>query len=197
MTTPQDPAGQQPGQSWPVPPSSGYPGATPPSAGGWVAGQSGPPAQRPKEVDISFWLWVTSIVLGLVGLLFFVGQFDTIRDTVLDEVRRQAQRQGETLNEQELQSFASAALAVAVTFSLLFAAGQLLLASLMRKGRNWARIVLAVLGGFIALSRLLSLGAEPGGPSVLAGVGLIVLIGAIVTMFLPAANPWFWPRPKI
>lgn len=67
----------------------------------------------------------------------------------------------------------------------------------MRKGRNWARIVLAVIGGLGVLSGFYSLTTESGGQLALTVVSLIVVIGAIVTMFLPGANPWFRPRPGV
>lgn len=163
----------------------------PPPVGGFEPVAAGPAGPRPKEVDLSFWLWVTSFVLGLVGLVFFVGEFDTIRDTAMEEARRQ----GGAIDEAQLDSITTTALVVGVIFSGLVSAVQLLLAFFMRKGRNWARIVLAVIGGLGVLSGFFSLTAESGGQLALTVVSLIILIGAIVTMFLPGASPWFRPRP--
>lgn len=188
MTTPQDPPGQPPEQAPPVFP--GYPGSTPPTGGVVPSGPVGP---RPKEVDYSFWLWVTNFALGLVGLIFFVGEFDTIRATAMEEARRQ----GGAIDEAQLESITTTALIIAVIIGVLFSALQVLFAYFMRKGRNWARIVLAVFGGLGVLSGLYSLATESGGQLALSMISLLVVIGAIVTMFLAAANPWFRPRPGI
>lgn len=152
-------------------------------------------APRPKEVELSFWLWVTSFVIGLIGLSLFVGQYDTIRDTALEEARREAQRQGGSLDIAQIETVTTVFLVIGVIIGLVFSLVQLLLAFFMRKGRNWARIVLAVIGGISLLFGLLSLTGIAGGQLALTVVSLIVLIGAIVTMFLPGANPWFRPRP--
>ncbi|MGH4017326.1 MAG: hypothetical protein ACRDSL_26055, partial [Pseudonocardiaceae bacterium] len=167
----------------------------PPSAVGFAP--AGPVGPRPKEVDLSFWLWVTSFVLGLVGLVFFVGEFDTIRDAAVDEARRQTQREGGAIDEAQLESITATILVIGVIIGVLLSAVQLLIAFFMRKGRNWARIVLAVIGGLGVLSGFYSLTTESGGQLALTVVSLIVVIGAIVTMFLPGANPWFRPRPGV
>lgn len=70
----------------------------------------------------------------------------------------------------------------------------------MRKGRNWARIVLAVLGGLSALSLLLGF-ANAGSLLGLGGLGvlsvlisvvqLVLLLGAILLMFRGGANAYF------
>lgn len=188
MTTPQD--DRQVGQQ-PAPVS--YSGSMPPPPGGFPAGV--PVGPRPKEVDLSFWLWVTSFVLGIVGLIVFLGEFDTIRDTAVQEARRQVQRDGSPLDEAQLQSITNAVLIGGVVIGLLVSAVELLFAMFMRKGRNWARILLTVFGGIGVVSGLYSLTTEAGVQLALTVVSLPVVIGAIVTMFLPAANPWFRPRP--
>jgi hypothetical protein len=63
----------------------------------------------------------------------------------------------------------------------------------MYKGRNWARIVLAVFGGLRLLSLPIVLIGLTGALLVIGVLQLPLLIGAIVTMFLPAANAWSGP----
>lgn len=176
-------------QSAPAP----YPGSMPPPPGGFPPGAGTGP--RPKEVDLSFWLWVTSFVLGIVGLIVFLGEFDTIRDTAVEEARRQVQREGSPLDEAQLESITSAVLIGGVVIGLLISAVELLFALFMRKGRNWARILLTVFGGIGVVSGLYSLTTESGVQLALTVLSLPVVIGAIVTMYLPAANPWFRARP--
>lgn len=79
---------------------------------------------------------------------------------------------------------------------LLISAVQLLFAFFMRKGRNRARITLAVIGVVSVLFGASSLAAAPAFPLILSLISYLVVIGAVVTMFLPAANPWFRPRPE-
>jgi len=141
---------------------------------------SPPVPQRPKEVTLSFWLWVTSLVAGLVSWAFLVSQYDTIGGTELGQVK-------ETI---------AVVLAVSLTIDLLFSAVQLMFAFSMRKGRNGARIAIAVTGVLRVLLGLFSLVDAAGGQLALLVITLIISIGAMVTMFLPGANPWFRPRPK-
>lgn len=169
----------------------------PPPVGGFPPAGIGPApvGPRPKEVELSFWLWVASFAIGLIGLLLFVGQYDTIRDTALEEARREAQRQGGSLDVAQIETITTVVLVIGVIIGLVFSLVQLLFAFFMRKGRNWARIVLAVIGGISVLFGLVSLTGIAGGQLALTGISLIILIGAIVTMFLPGANPWFRSRP--
>lgn len=181
MTSPQDPLG---GQYQPAPPLPPHP-----------EGAATSPGSRPKEVDISFWLWVASFVIGLFGLVYFVGEFDTIRDTALEEARKAALRGGRPIDEQQIGAIINASLIVGVVIGVVLCAVQLLFAFLMRKGRNWARIVLAVIGGLSILSGFFSL-TDVSGELPLNLLGLLIVAGAVGTMFLPGANPWFRRRPS-
>ena len=78
---------------------------------------------------------------------------------------------------------------------LLLVVAQVIFVFLMRGGRNWARIVLAVLGGLVVLFGLIGFAGTTGAMGAGSLLQLLLLIGAIVTMFLPAANAWFCPRP--
>lgn len=183
MTTPQDPQDHQfPRYPEPMPPE----GAT----------SAGPVGTRPAEVDLSFKLWVASCVLAMIGLVYFVVDFDTISAAAREEVRRQFALQGDPVTEAQLESFSNAAFVGGIIFILLASAVQLLLAFLMVTGRNWARIVLAVLSAISVLLGLGSLMSGPGLSLVLNLIGYLVVIGAVVTMFLPAANSWFRSRSR-
>ncbi|MEO6089857.1 MAG: hypothetical protein ABIQ18_42785 [Umezawaea sp.] len=106
--------------------------------------------QPPKLIDLARWLWIGSAVLGSVAFLLEV----TNSDLLITELRK-AQPD---IGQNELDG----AMSAAVLFSLL-ACGLLVLvhamiANRMAQGRNWARIVLTVLGGggiLIGLARLL------------------------------------------
>jgi hypothetical protein len=81
-----------------------------------------------------------------------------------------------------------------VVVALLVDVAVLVFAVLMRGGRNWARIVLAVVGGLRVLILLFILIAGAGGPMV--AVLFLLVAAAVTTMFVPAANAWFVPRQR-
>ncbi len=145
---------------------------------------------RPKEVEISFWLWIGALVLGVVGAAIAYPQFDQIRANTID----QALAQDPTLDRSSFESIITGAFVAGVVIWLLFVVAEFVFVFLMRGGRNWARIVLAVLGGLFVLVGLFGLVVSAEATSVTGLLQLLLLIGAIVTMFLPAANAWFEPR---
>jgi hypothetical protein len=106
--------------------------------------------QPPKSIDLARWLWIGSAVLGSVAFMLEV----TNSDLLITELRKAQPDIG--------QSELDGAMSAAVLFSLL-ACGLLVLAhatiaNRMARGRNWARIVLTVLGGggiLLGLARLL------------------------------------------
>ncbi|MBV9143415.1 MAG: hypothetical protein JO115_21270 [Pseudonocardiales bacterium] len=154
---------------------------TPLPPGDYPTGQAPLRGTRPKEVEISFWLWIATFVLGVLGLSVTYSQ---VRAQMVD----QALAQNPTVDQSMVERFTTAVFVVV----LLVGAIELLFVFLMRAGRNWARIVLAVIGGIGVFAGLFGLVAGAG--SVAGLLQLLLLIGAMVTMFLPAANAWFRPR---
>ncbi|MGH3824368.1 MAG: hypothetical protein ACRDRA_16290 [Pseudonocardiaceae bacterium] len=147
-------------------------------------------ANRPKEVDASFWLWISAFVVSLLGTFFSYQQIKEIQA----EAIRQALAENPELDQTAFESITTAAFSVGLVLGLLFLAVQIVFVFLMRGGRNWARIVMAVLGGLSLLFGLIGL-LSFSGPMLVTGLlQFLLLIGAIVTMFLPAANAWFRPR---
>lgn len=148
---------------------------------------------RPKEVEISFWLWIATLVLGGLGAVITYFQIDEIRAQAVNETLAD----NPTLDPSVVENAATAGLVVGVVIGLLLIAAQVAFVFLMRGGRNWARIALAVLGGLGVLVGLLGLAGSSGALGAGSLLQLLLLIGAIVTMFLPAANAWFRPhRPE-
>lgn len=116
-------------------------------------------------------------------------QTPTDRD-ILDWTRA-TNSEGET--EALLASLPSMAVTLqaigALVGALVFDAVMLVFTLVMRRGHNWARIVLAVFGSLRLLFLLFALIA--GAANAVTAVLLLLLVAAIVTMFLPAANAWF------
>ncbi len=166
----------------------------PPPSGGYPAGPAPLRGTRPKEVETSFWLWIASVVLGVVGALITYPQIQQLQADAID----QTLAQDPTLDRAVIESAATVGLIVGIVIGLLILAAELVFVFLMRGGRNWARIVLAVLGGLGVLFGLVGLAGITGSMGAGSLVQLLLLIGAIVTMFLPAANAWFRPhRPEL
>ena len=104
----------------------------------------------PKLVDLARWLWIGSAALGSLGFLLEV----TSGDLLLTELRK-AQPD---LGQSELDGAMSAAVLFSVLACGLLVLVHAMIANRMARGRNWARIVLTVLGGggiLLGLMRLL------------------------------------------
>lgn len=143
---------------------------------------------RPKEVEISFWLWIATLVLGVVGVVITYSRINQIRAEAINRTLTQ----NPSVDQSMIDSAMTTAFVTGIVVVLLVVAAEFVFVLLMRGGRNWARIVLAVLGGVGVLFGLI--GFATGAWSVIGLLQILLLIGAIVTMFLPAANAWFQPH---
>jgi uncharacterized membrane protein YfcA len=130
---------------------------------------------------------MVNLTLGAISSLLALTQIDRLRTEAINQVATQ----NPTLDRSMIESVASAALTGTVMIGLVFVAAGFLFAFLMRGGRNWARIVLAVLGSLFGLFALLSLASASGPTAVSALVQLLLVVAAIVTMFGSQANAWF------
>ncbi|MCX4671345.1 hypothetical protein OG453_32470 [Streptomyces sp. NBC_01381] len=148
----------------------------------------------PPPVHTAFALWITAVAAGVFEMVLAVGGLIADGDTTAGEI--------------------AGGLVVRMT---VFSAA-VLLAVQLRRGRNWARWVLAVgLGGFGTASLVvgpvqwLADGHAPldafrdlGVVDALFGASRVLhlsaVLGALVLMFVPAANAWFkassGARPK-
>jgi len=165
----------------------GQPGYGPAGAGGAIV--------PPGDVQTSFWLWIGVIVLGVIGAIVAFVQLGSLGPQI-------AAAAGATGD--------SAATAVTVgiviggVVALVIVALELLFAIFMRRGRNWARIVLTVFG---ALGILISLPGLLGGSTatingqvvgtgsvastILTVLSIILTVAAIVFAFRKPVNDYF------
>lgn len=169
-------------QQWPAPqpPPGGHPVPGPP-----------PREPRPRTVEISFWLWMVILTFGAVSSLLALAQIDRLRTEAINQMAAQ----DPTLDRSTIESVATGALIGTVLVGLVFVTIGFVFAFLMRGGRNWARIALAVLGGLAVLVGLFGLVNVSGPTAVTSFVQLLLVAGAIVTMFGSQANAWF-RRPR-
>ncbi|WP_369135137.1 hypothetical protein [Modestobacter sp. I12A-02662] len=151
-------------------------GAYPNAPAGWQGGGApAAPTERPSTVKLGIGAFLLSTVLGLLGSLL------TFSD--LNRVAAQLGRDS-GLSESE----ASAVVTTGVVISLLFVAAYLLVIWFAWQGRNWARIVLWVLGGLSLASAFAAPGAETG---ILGFLQLLLVLVGVVALALKPSNHWY------
>lgn len=153
--------------------------APPPLSESELRGTTEPAGPAPKEVQVSFWLWIAGAVLSVIGALFGFTQ----RDALLEEVRTRPD--AGQFSEAQLDALVTTSLVVGVLIAIVLAGLFVLFAFKARAGRNWARIVLAIL----AVLAVLALGV--GGFSAAGVISTIMTVVAAVLLFLPASNRYF------
>jgi hypothetical protein len=194
MTNPNDPYAQQGGH-----PQGQQPGGYPQQGGYAQQGQPGFPAPpplghsdmasavKPPAVDTAYLLWLVaagvSILANIIG--FFTAQA-ILEQTLGDlgpEFRAAIEAQGPSYG--------------GIIFSLIISAIWVVVVMQMRKGANWARILLTVLGaisvlfGILGLFVLFSVGFLGIIQGLLQLIGYAAIVGAIVFMFKPESNQYF------
>lgn len=143
----------------------------------------GPVAKQPvpKLVDVARWLCISSALLGMTR--FVIELFD--RETLVAEARRM----NPTLGQDQIDAGVNGG----ILFGLLIVTAILLaytrLANTMARGKNWARVVLTVLGAASVLFGLFRLAAWATGIAAAFGVALrpVDVVITIVTIGLDTA----------
>lgn len=208
--TGQWPPQQQHGQPDPWPGTPQYP-AGPPQYPGQHPGQyPAPPEQReqrpaPTDVVTAFQLWFVVAALGVVylvaALLFVNSDRVSFVDQLMDEFAKQQIDPLPTRAEVD-QLLTLGLIGTGVLLTLVLGGLTVLFAFKMRKGRNWARMLLTMAGVFTVFSALPTVfGAGPGGGAaalLMGGAGIlqaVAAIGAIVLMHRKESNAYFLNRP--
>ncbi|WP_232668551.1 hypothetical protein [Pseudonocardia sp. TRM90224] len=158
-------------------------------------GRSGPPpAARPGPVTTAFVLLLVSAALSLAGLAINTVTYATVGLPGSDVATAGLSPDQAALAE----SITRVSLIVGAVLFLAFETFLLVATFKMRAGRNWARIVLTVVGGLGVALTIVTLALlpalQPGIdlPSVILGIVQSgVIVAAIVLMFRPAANLYF------
>lgn len=187
----------QPGQGWNAPPAPPpqYPGYAPAPAA--PTGFGGPkPLERPVTVRAGLGAFIATLILGLVSAVITFAQFD-------DLVQAGLAAQGTDVELGAIgEDVVETALVAGVVFGLLLTALQIMFIWFAWKGRNWARIVLWVLGGLGVVGGLIgAVSPQPGMPGYLVGLSvfsLLITIAGIVLLALKPSNEWYryrgWQR---
>ena len=185
------PYGQQPQSPY------GYQAAQPsgyayPGPGAPVPGAKGP---APREVMTGFWLILTAGVLSLISSV--ISTFAIAEDPLatLSPAERQTLEDAGVTDE-VLHSSVIAAGIIASVFVLLI---YILVALLIRRGKNWARITATVFAALSAVGLLLSLvtGLAFSSPlNLLSLLGSLAGIVGVVMLYRPSAQPYFRTQPR-
>ncbi len=163
--------GQQPPYGYQSAQPSGY--AYPSQAA--LPGTSKGPA--PRNVVIAYWLLIAAGALNLLDNI--LRSSDPFRGIPPEQVE-QLEGSGMTA-----ESLAGALTATIIVIALVATAIYVLLAIMIRKGKNWARITATVLAG------LSLLGILAGG---LGSLAVLLGLAAVVLCYLKPSNEYFAPR---
>lgn len=180
---PQSPYGYQSAQP------SGY--ATP-SPGQMPGGKPVPP----REVMTGFWLILAA---GLLTLIYLTTTYLSIADSVSFSMLSDSDRQTVQDAGMTEETFRSVFVTTGVVLSLIVLLVYVLIAFLVRRGKNWARIlgtVFAALSAVWAMLSLLSGLAFSSPVELIALLGSLAGIAGIVMLYRPQAKPYFQPRPR-
>jgi hypothetical protein len=197
---PDEGQGGQP-QGWNAPPP---PGQNPPPGQPWPGYAPAPsappgygapaPVERPMTVRAGLGAFVASLVLGIVATIVTFADVDTL----VAQAQASAGADGAELTE----DVARAAIVVGAVIALVIYGLYVLFLWFAWKGRNWARIVLFVLGGLSVVSGLVGLSAGGTGQNgFLTSLGvfqLLLTIAGIVLLAMKPSNDWYrfrgWQR---
>lgn len=163
------------------PPAGSAPMPPPPDSGPVSRGQA------PSTVVNAVRLMYVSAALSLVSMVVVFFTKDALEDSL-----RKADPQ---LSDARIEQALNAGLVFAVVFGIIFTVLWLVLASFVRKGANWARIVTWVLAGLSVLSVVFLFGQPPLN-LVLGLVGVLVSIAIIVLLALKPSSEYFSARPS-
>jgi hypothetical protein len=169
--------------SAPGPPPGGGDTVTP--ATRLEPGQSGP--ERPKELDVSVWLWLAAIAIGLAAA---VVETLLLRFSTLAPAIREVGQAGKPVDMNQLRQSFPVIKGIAVGVAVLAHAVWLLFVLKCRSGRHWARTVLAVAGVLWLIYTLVSAPQLPTG-QLPALAQTLAVISAGYYMFHPASNKYF------
>ncbi len=185
--------GGYPGQPGGYPPP--YPGG-PQGFSAYPGGAGLPPAPvRPITVTIAFWIWMLGILASLVGLIIVLTS--SIWEQAIAAGRLSTGSTG-AINV-DASSLVTTVKIIAVVVFVIIAGLYLFFAIKMYTGRNWARIVLTVLGALSVLSAFtptygtVTVNGQTftGSSPVVNWASGLISLAAIVLMYLPLSNAYF------
>lgn len=134
---------------------------------------------EPKQVTISFWLYISAAAVSLISLIISLASVAATRSAL----QHQLSIQGQKFSSAQLDALIAVTTTIAVVIGIVFIAAYVIFALFMRRGANWARIVLLIL----TVLSLFELTSGYGLGALRAALGVI----ATILIFLPAAREYF------
>ncbi|MEY9852389.1 putative membrane protein [Leifsonia sp. EB41] len=184
---PVTPPSAAPAGGFPPAPPAPQAGAVPPPPGAFPSYAAVPPppvatpTRIPTTVNTAFWLYIASAVLSVIGGIVTIASASSNRAAIIRQLQTQ------NLHGQNIDTLATAAIGVAIGLSIItlifWAIVFVLFAFFMRRGANWARIVLTILT-VVSLLNIL-----PGFPFGL--IQVIASIVAVILIWLRPSSAWF------
>jgi hypothetical protein len=199
-------AGQQPGQYTSGPPQGqGYPQPYPapgqPPHGGYDpyggAAASSWEKAEPEPVKRPGLMVPALVLMVLAALPFLVGGVAALFTVTVNDIPAEVLDDARVVAAGGTPALILQALQLLLGLMAVVALGYLLLAVLAFRGRNWARIVLAVLTAGFVLLLLTGLvgGGVAGGVLGFVVFLLVATVGGVAILFTPDANRFF-ARPR-
>ncbi|MEV0703902.1 hypothetical protein AB0I53_39125 [Saccharopolyspora sp. NPDC050389] len=146
---------------------------------------------RPSTIDYAFWAGIASVVVGFAML---AAAFLLVSDAELQLVLDETAAQGQPLTMEQAHSIYNAVLVMLVVIVAAIAALWIMFLFFMRRGRNWARIVITVVGAVWILLTIPSVGGGGMGSvlaTLLSVLQLLAVAATIVFAYLAPSNQYF------
>lgn len=141
--------------------------------------QQAAPTAAPRFVTIAFWLYLITALAHIVGSIISATRLPAAQQAAKDQL----QQSGTSTNGVDVNGILGATLVASIVIGVLYIIAFIVFDLFMRRGANWARIVLLIV-------TILGLTGVVGGFGV-GAVGVLASVVAAVLTFLPASNAWF------
>jgi hypothetical protein len=145
---------------------------------------------RPSTVSTAFWLYVAGAAVGVVSVL--VGAIVGIGLIQSGQLPGALPPGSPEVSPGLLNAALAVGVTIGIVVGLLSVVAYVLFAVPMRRGANWARIVLTVLSSIAFVSGLAGLIGP--GPNLLNLLVSVIVVVAAVLMYVPASNAYFAAR---
>ncbi|WP_101377145.1 hypothetical protein [Saccharopolyspora spinosa] len=146
---------------------------------------------RPSSINNAFWAGIASVVVGFAML---AAAFLLVSDAELQLVLEETAAQGQRLTMEQARGIYSVVLVMLTVIVAIIAALWIMFLFFMRRGRNWARIVITVVGAVWILLTLPSIaGGTAGGiaSALLSVLQVLTVAATIVFAYLAPSNQYF------
>jgi hypothetical protein len=172
----------------------GY-GPAPSAPPGW-GGQAPQALERPTTARVGIGAFMAYVILGAIAVVVRFSDLDSLVDQALAAARDQG-------DDVQITRATAHAVVIAIgVIQLVFAALVAMFIWFAWNGRNWARIVLWVIGGIGVLGGLLTLAggtdSSSGFLSTLSVIQFLLVLGGVVALALKPSNDWYryrkWAR---